>query len=304
MTCYSPSIAQQLAPGRRPVFTGFDFSKPLMRLPCGRCIGCRVARSQAWALRAAAEAQTAGEYRSLFVTNTYADNPFSLSIRDHQLYMKKLRHSFPGVRFMVGAEYGTTVISPVTGFGRPHYHYLLFGLDVPDLVPLGGKNPAFRSETLTRIWGHGHVDIGLVTFGSAAYALRYIHKKRLGPDAADYYSFVHPETGERSKLVPPFQRQSLKPGIGAEWFSRFHSDVYPSDKFPLKGGKFAKPPKYFDTLYERLSEKDPSMPSLDSLKEKRVERIEFRADDFTDARLKVREQCAIARAKFYSREKL
>lgn len=305
MPCYSPLIAQQLSPGDKPVFSNFDYSKDLMTVPCGKCIGCRIQRTQAWSVRCLAEAQTAGLHRSLFVTNTYEDNPYSLVPRDHTLYMKRLRLAYPGVRFLMSGEYGETVISPVTGFGRPHYHYLLFGLDVADLEPLPGEgNPKFKSASLAAIWGLGHVDIGLVTQETANYVCKYIQKKRLGPDASEFYSFVHPETGERVPLVAPFQRQSLKPGIGAEWFSRYHGDVYPSDKFPLKGGKFFRPPPYFDTLYERLASENASLVPLDELKAKRVERTRIHADDFTDARLKVREACAKAKAEFYGRKKL
>lgn len=306
MPCYSPRIAQQSNPGTRPVFSNLDFSKPLMTVPCGRCFGCRLMRKQAWVARCMGEAQTAGQHRSFMVTCTYANNPYSLVLRDHTLFMKRLRKKFPGVRFVVGAEYGEKEVSPVTGFGRPHFHYLFFGMDIPDLVPLGsgGKFPYYSSETLTRLWGLGHVNVALFTEQTCGYAVSYILKKRLGPESAEHYSFIHPDTRERVPLVPPFQRQSLKPGIGAEWFAKFHGDVYPRDKFPLKGGRFIKPPPYYDVLYERLAAKDSSLAPLDELKAKRVERTLLQADDFTDARLKVREACAKAKAEFYARKKL
>lgn len=309
MPCFHPFIGQQRPEGGRVAFSNLDYSRDLMTVPCGKCIGCRIDRSRGWAIRILAEAQTAGVGRSWFVTNTYAPefNPITLQPRDHTLFLKKLRNHYSDqkVRFYLGAEYGDQK-HPVTGFGRPHFHYALFGLDLPDLEPFGGseKNPLFVSPTLSRLWGKGHVTIGSVTYESASYIAAYIHKKRLGKDAGKFYVVPHPETGEELKMHPEFSRQSLKPGIGAEWFSKFHSDVYPADKFPLKGGSFVKPPKYFDALYERLASDNVSLPPLDSFKEKRRERSVLRADDLTEARLKVREACAIAKAKFYSNRKL
>lgn len=305
MPCFSPRIAQQSIPGTRPSFSNFDYSKPLMTVPCGRCMGCRIQRKRAWVARCMGEAQTAGLHRSFMVTTTYAENPLSLVPRDHTLFMKRVRkHYGAGVRFLMCGEYGESQISPVTGFGRPHFHYLFFGLDADDLSPLRGKNPTYSSASLERLWGQGFVDVKLLTEQTVDYVCGYVQKKRFGPDASEFYSFVHPQTGERVPLVPPFQRQSLKPGIGSEWFAKFYRDVYPQDKFPLKGGAFMKPPPYFDVLYERLASNDSSLAPLDELKAKRVERTLLSADDFTDARLKVREACAKAKADFYARKKL
>lgn len=44
---------------------------------------------------------------------------------------------------------------------------------------------------------------------------------------------------------------SLKPGIGAHWFLKYHSDVYPRDEVILRG-RSLRPPKYYDKLYTRL----------------------------------------------------
>lgn len=40
---------------------------------------------------------------------------------------------------------------------------------------------------------------------------------------------------------------SLKPGIGAGWFRRFASDVYPGDFVVVRGRKM-RPPAYYDRL--------------------------------------------------------
>jgi len=309
MPCFSPKIAQQSVKGGLVAFSNFVAGAPFLTIPCGQCIGCRTARSQAWAVRCMGEAQTAGQSRSWFVTATYAPefNPVTLVPRDHTLFLKRVRKHFGPVRFFMCGEYGDESERLAShGFGRPHYHYLLFGLDIPDLVRYSGNGPTslFTSETLTRLWGKGHVVIGLVEEQSVNYVAGYVLKKRMGKGAAEFHNVFHPETGEPLKMQPVFARMSLKPGIGAEWFSRFYRDVYPADKFPLKGGRFVRPPKYFDVLYERLASSDGSLPSLESLKDKRREAATVHADDATDARLKVRETCAKAKANFYRSRKL
>lgn len=307
MACFFPRIASQAAPGSPLKFSGFGSGESFLRIPCGQCIGCREDHSRAWAFRCMAEAQTAGAARSFFVTPTYAPeyNPVTLVLRDHQLFLKRVRKHCGPVRFYMCGEYGDHP-QPGDKFGRPHFHYLLFGLDIPDLKRHGGSSraPIYTSETLTRLWGMGHVAIGTVTQESALYVAGYIKKRRHGKDAAQYYRDVDPRTGEVREYLPEFAKMSLKPGLGAEWFARYHGDVYPSDKAPLKGGKFVRPPPYFDTLYERLSESSPLLVPFDEVKAKRRARALVEADNATDARLKVRAVCAESRAKFFSNKKL
>lgn len=309
MPCFHPLIGQQPYPGAKVSFSGLSADLPYLTVPCGRCFGCRLDRSQQWAVRCMGEAQTAGPGQSWFGTFTYSPEHLpahgSLDPRDHTLFMKKLRHEYPGVRFFMAGEYGDQK-NPATGFGRPHFHYLFFGMPLKDAVPLSGssRNPFFSSESLTRIWGKGFVHVGLVTYETAAYVAGYVQKKRMGKDAAEFYRVVDAETGETWSMHPEFQRQSLKPGIGSEWFARYHGDVFPADKVPLKSGRFSRVPKYFETLYERLRAEDSSLPALDVFKEKRRERSIIHAEDFTDARLKVREACAIAKRNFYAKRAL
>jgi len=43
----------------------------------------------------------------------------------------------------------------------------------------------------------------------------------------------------------------LKPGIGYEWFMRYHSDVFPCDYLVYDGRKFPVP-RYYSDLWKRL----------------------------------------------------
>ena len=83
---------------------------------------------------------------------------------------------------------------------------------------------------------------------------------------------------------------SLKPGIGAGWFSRFHSDVYPHD-YVVANGHPSKPPRYYDKLYKRM---DPQVfEDVVSFRRETDSRARFA--DNSDARLLVKETVAKAR---------
>lgn len=306
--CFHPLIGQRSPSGGPLKFSNFSAGDPFLTVPCGRCIGCRKNYAQSWAARALAEAQMHPPGSSWFITCTYAPefNPVTLVPRHHTLFAKRLRKQLGPFRFMMSGEYGEQA-DPVTGFGRPHFHYLAFGLPLPDLDRHGGSkgNPIYTSDSVTEAWGMGHVVIGTVEPESAKYVAGYVDKKIYGERAESHYSVTHPVTGEPLKMVPEFLRMSRRPGLGASWFRKYGlTDVFPHDRFPLKSGKFVKTPKYFDDLYARMAEADPSLPSLESFKSKRIERAQIHADDFTDARLKVREACAIAKSKFYANRKL
>lgn len=218
---------------------------------------------------------------SQFVTLTYSDAnaPLdgSLVKKDVQDFMKRLRwHHKARVRYFAVGEYGDTT-------ERPHYHAIIFGIDFADKRP-HSKNDygdqLFTSEFLDSIWGKGHAFFGRVTVQSARYVAKYCIKKVNGPMAAGHY-------GQRS---PEFAVMSLKPGIGAEWYERNKSDVYPSD-FVVLQGKKRSPPRFYD---DRLAAADPvQLEEIKSLRLKKA--LKHRANQ-TPSRLKVRQTCAEARA--------
>lgn len=255
-------------------------------LPCSQCIGCRLERSRQWAVRCMHEASMHDS--NVFVTLTYDDRNFnpSLCYRDFQLFMKRLRKKFGKARFYMCGEYGEQ-------FRRPHFHACLFGVAFPDGVPWSKSASGemlYRSAVLEGLWPHGFSSYGSVTFESAAYVARYVMKKVTGKAAAAHYSFVDPITGELSSLRPEFNKMSLKPGIGADWFKVFKSDVYNYDAVIVNGVE-ARPPRYYDKL---LSRSDPMR--FEELEYSRYLKItpEVVADG-SSARLAVREQVAHAR---------
>ncbi|AXH75992.1 MAG: replication initiator protein [Microviridae sp.] len=199
--------------------------------------------------------------------------------------MKRLRRFFDPerVRFFACGEYGETT-------WRPHYHALLFGVDFPDKVSYrpakGNQGALYSSPTLARLWGHGFCSIGALTYETAAYTARYCLKKVGGDQADSHYRRVDPETGEIYALEREFARMSLKPGIGAKWFSRYASDLYPDDFVVIDGKRRGKPPAYYDKLLKASSE-----TRLQEVKDKRIAHMQDpkQIENSTPRRLRDRE---------------
>jgi hypothetical protein len=234
-------------------------------LPCGRCIGCRLSYSRQWAIRCVHEAQM--HQNNCFVTFTFnpeelvkRENPFSLNVRDFQLFMKRLRKKHPTIRFFHSGEYGEKNL-------RPHYHALIFGYDFPDkkLFKKSKGHNLYTSEELQKLWPYGHTFIGDCNFHTSAYTARYIIKKINGDQAKDHYWRTNPETGEMDQIEPEYATMSRRPGIGYNWFQKYKTDVYPHDYVVINGFK-VKPPRYYDNL---LSEGE-----RDQIKKKRMENYE------------------------------
>jgi hypothetical protein len=192
MQCYHPLSAwrqKDVVTGKsKIIFTRTrNWGGEPLQVPCGRCIGCRLARSREWAIRCVHEASLYSSNR--FVTLTYSDDNLpsdcSLSVRELQLFLKKLRKIKTGFRYFACGEYGERCKTCdcsrvdcsmlgcgkfVPGLGRPHFHICLFNIAFADEFYWSRSNgvPLFRSLILEKIWGKGHCLIGDVSFESAA----------------------------------------------------------------------------------------------------------------------------------------
>jgi hypothetical protein len=294
MPCYSPLTAWMAAPPNRGVvFTARFSSGPSFQLPCGRCIGCRLARSAEWATRISHEASL-HQFNS-FLTLTYSDQhlPYhqSVSIRELQLFLKRLRKSLEPqkVRFVACGEYGEKTF-------RPHYHVILFGHDfMRDRYPWKKSksgHQTYRSPSLEKLWPYGHCEIGTVTPQSGGYVAKYTTKKIYGdsPRAIAHYTRegVDDKTGEVRtwEVQREFLLTSRRPGIGAGWYERFSADAFPSD-FVVVQGKKRPVPRYYR---QKLALENAEL--AEELKERRAELAEetSRAFDNTPERLREREE--------------
>lgn len=223
-----------------------------IKVPCGRCTGCKLEKSRQWAVRCNHEAQL--HPANCFLTLTYdrANLPVDYSVhpREMQLFMKKLRKftAPTKIRFYLGAEYGDENL-------RPHYHVLIFNYDFDDKIfyettPRG--DTLYTSANLSKLWGKGLATVGALTFHSAGYTARYSTKKITGPKASDFYLRKHPDHGFICRVRPEFSLMSRRPGIGAAWLAKYKPDVYPSDEV-ISNGRKARPPRFYD---QQLTEEE------------------------------------------------
>jgi len=300
MPCYHPVTAWRSkhpnANGKRSLVFSSDQGAPLsqLQIPCGGCIGCRLDKSRQWSARLMHEAKD-HEQKS-FITLTYDDinlpEDNSLNKKHFQDFMKRFRKKHGGkLRYFMCGEYGDQT-------ERPHYHAIIYGCDFADKTKHSKGTQGhqlYKSKTLDDLWGLGHTWIGDVTHESCGYVARYCMKKVTGEQALEHYSRVNEQTGEWYLLQPEYINMSLKPGIGATFYEKFKTDLYPADFAVVKGKKIPVP-KYYDRQLER---ENPEL--LDTLKTRRKQRALTDKANNTRERLAVRKTIAQAKTKMLSR---
>lgn len=253
-------------------------------IPCGKCLGCRLDYSRQWADRCLMELE---EHESAyFLTLTYDDDhlpfgecydaddvlmPFTyvdeetgecgrlptLRKRDVQLFHKRLRERLgQKIRYFTAGEYGDNT-------GRPHYHSIEFGLEIPDLKVYSIKDGynLYESALLDEIWGLGKVIIGDCTWETCAYTARYVMKKWNGK-LKEWYD-VH-------NVSPEFILMSRRPGLGRAYYEKHGKELFTFRSVPVSdknGGRMVSSTnRYFDKL---LLLDDASAHA--DLKKKRIE---------------------------------
>lgn len=275
MSCFHPLTAYKLLNGLEgkngKTFSSVVFNPPErgdfeeIKLPCGRCVGCKLEKSRQWAMRCVNEYQTSDF--GYFITLTYSDDHLpkdgSLCIRDLQLFFKRLRKKYDksiSFRYFYCGEYGSQTL-------RPHYHLLLFGDFLSDSVEFLsdrqlhsiGKSglPLYTSSELENLWRLGFCPFGNITFESAAYVARYTLKKVCDDPESDFYRSHKKE----------FVLMSRRPAIGKNWLDLYAKDVYPKD-FYTCNGRTVRPPKYYDRLFKLRCPEE-----FDSILQRRKEAI-------------------------------
>lgn len=248
---------------------------PIIQVPCGQCLECRLQQTRVWADRCVLEAKQ--WEHNYFVTLTYDDYHIppngSLVKRDYQLFLKKLRKIFPGFRYLLSGEYGTQTL-------RPHYHLILFNLPLDDLSenfkepqwdvnsgfnkdgeyihelklirlknhvkPESGEHPLFYSKTIHKCWDYrGMISVGRFSYDTAAYISQYCTKK-VNPKNKDRYV--------QFGMLPEFLACSTHPGIGAGYAEEKDDLLYSFDKLVIAnkdGAHLSSIPRYFDKLFKK-----------------------------------------------------
>lgn len=234
----------------------------VLNIPCRKCIGCRLDYSRDWANRMLLEFQNTK--RAVFITLTYNDSHLptsecgfpTLCKRDVQLWMKRLRKLFSGtqIRYFLAGEYGDQT-------HRPHYHAILFGLSIDDLIPLKIRNTnelgqsAYECSVLNDTWSLGFSSAAPTSYQTFSYVSRYcLKKQRLADYTRDDLQLFEPE----------FSLMSRKPGLGGYYVTNDYldgvnctvSDSNSTKVFPLPPALFRKlhdvdPQKYAELKQKR-----------------------------------------------------
>lgn len=206
-------------------------SRDRIVVPCGKCAACLDRKANSWIFRLKREAETSPS--SLFVTLTYNDLSLPLTKEgiptvnkdDVQRFFKRLRKRRPNdsIRYYLVSEYGEN-------YSRPHYHILLFGLEVPDYNDL--------VDLLAVTWDLGFIQVGILESGGMAYVVNYMQLKEEGV----------PEGAARN-----FVLMSRKPGIGAAYTSKHLDHGKIKLVYTERGGyKTALPRYYAEKLYSKI----------------------------------------------------
>lgn len=315
VACFHPLTAWRplkSAPDQRPVFAAELSCAPEdpFPLPCGGCIGCHETHQGEWVTRLMLESKEYEPDQVWFVTCTLANehlsDDFSVSKHDMKLFVRRVRNSVGGslgldqdekpqkFKFYCRAEYG----DDERFTRRPHYHFLFFGLSLPDLMPFGKSKSGFTqwvSPWLEEVWGKGMVEVGLLEVPSVSYVAGYMHAKfrpkgvTRAARAAEYrehYLRDHPLTGELVVVRPEFTLCSQ--GIGLRWCRRFEATDLQGD-FVVRDGKRLRMPRYF--VKKRIAWDDDPLARAELEKAKRRE-FAMRPQAVADAtpeRLRTRE---------------
>lgn len=292
MPCYGPITAYRpkaSSAERRLVFASIksETGNPI-KIPCGKCVGCRLEQSRQWAVRCMHEKRL--HNAAAFLTLTYNDKNLpannSLVKEDLTNFMKRLRHETgTGLRFFACGEYGEKT-------SRPHYHVLLLNYNFPDLAVAtsGPTYSMYKSATLSKLWTAGHHVIGDVTFESAAYVARYcVKKNQNGKTVSD-------------GRVPEYLVMSRRPGLGAGYFDKYKSELISHDTI-IVNGVAAALPRFYDNKLGGMTGWSDQIPGrlyskMETVKNRRLAKIthSMRSDN-SHARLRIREVVALAKLK-------
>lgn len=231
-------------------------------VPCGKCPNCVARRISAWSFRLMQEAKHSES--AYFITLTYAPehcpisrNGFMELRKPHvQQFFKTLRtHQWRNgncekIKYYIAGEYGDT-------FKRPHYHAVIFNLDLEIMIgkkhynqvkrgfiPLDGKYNFHVSQ-----WDKGHITIGQVCEASVGYTLIYMNKPwrpmHANDDRQPQFSLMSKRLGE--KYLSPAMIKWYKDDLDNRLYCNIED-----------GKKIAMPRYYKQKLFQAIYQ-DPEL---------------------------------------------
>lgn len=295
MPCYGPLDAYRpkklLSDGRENPDRRLVFRKDksetgiIIKVPCGKCNGCKLEHSRQWAVRCMHEKRL--HNASAFLTLTYDDAHLppgnTLVKKDLQDFTKRLRHETGnGLRFFACGEYGEQS-------NRAHYHMLMLSHSFDDLRfhKKNNEHNLYTSNKLSKLWDKGFSIVGDVTYESAAYTARYCMKKITGKPAPEHYQGRQPE----------FIVMSRRPGLGTGYFQKYQSELINHDNIIVNGVPAALP-RFYDNKLAGLTtlESEGLYIGFELVKMRRRRKITIQQRrDRTTSRLRVREVVQMAK---------
>lgn len=252
--------------------------KPMnISVPCGNCMGCRLARVAEWACRLENESLLHDE--NSYVTLTYNDDKLpsnsSLDKNDIQKFIKRLRKYLEPkkISYYIGGEYGDFSF-------RPHYHGIIFNYWPEDVEYIGlskARKRMYSSEKLNGIWKNGYVTVGEVTFESCAYCASYVTKKIKGDETYQkaYYGMRDSENSWMSR----------RPAIGKRWWEQYKETAISFDSMVSRGHE-RRLPRYYRKLHKAediMSAHAATRNRIDKSKEYKI----FKAMDPRDEEIRL-----------------
>lgn len=221
-------------------------------VPCGRCIACRINKTQEWVIRLELEKMT--NEKTAFVTLTYDDehlpNDCSLHKKDLQKFFKRLRKYGLQFRYYAVGEYGEKEqkyydpvdeelinLGKINPHGRPHYHVLFFGVNFNDDDDFKLLQKAWFNCSPEYWEIHRSKLIGNTDSGSIRYVCDYMQKKQYGLNSIKEYW----------NSLPPFSLSSQR--LGLEAFQK-DLDTYKENGFIMYNGHKCPIPRYLRDKFE------------------------------------------------------
>lgn len=243
-------------------------TKQWMKVPCGMCISCRIAKTREWKLRLMMEKKL--WTKSGFLTLTYDDDHlphtncnrptlYPEHLRD---FWKRLRKhidescyigppiydengeekSPPLLRYFACGEYGDQT-------KRPHYHACVFGIDSSDL------------DLVQSLWPFGfRLTLDDLTPERAGYCAGYVQKK-IYKDPWKYFQ-------EYGCCVHPFQR--ISQGIGFGYYEKYMDDYWINLRPTINGVSYSTP-RYF-------AKKDANLKMALNLVGQRIQKMNLESE--------------------------
>lgn len=277
--------------------------KDSIPLPCGKCVSCKKRRASNWSFRLLKEAEVS--ISAFFLTLTYDTDHVPITQKGFMTlekshlpnFIKRLRNPHYAtqkekLKYYAVGEYGTNTY-------RPHYHMVIYNLDLQHLLPpkevkaieRGLHTLDGKTHYKTELWPCGTLTIGILTPASAAYTLKYISKDAIIP--------MH-RNDDRLK-----EFSLMSKGLGSSYLSpsimQWHrEDILGRMYCNLKGGMKIAMPRYYQQRIYSVFEKEDIAAYLEYQEQKRLSTLSVKQklDELTKTDLiRLEKQRAFDRAK-------